>query len=134
MAENQAKATPARVLMLFAFLFAGVVASLWRYEQQRTIVQKVEYPTALGDDLLCPVRLLEPGNAFTATLDSDPKPEAFTVSSASAKSKREDRMWKVGIEEQGAFFLYQSDQAGETGLWVKSAEGLFYAVQAAPKA
>ena len=134
MAENQAKATPARVLLLFAFLFAGVVASLWRYEQQRPIIQKVEYPTALGDDLLCPIRFLEPGSAFTATLDSAPKPADFTVSSASAKSKREDRMWKVGVEEQGAFFLYQNDQAGETGLWVKSAEGLFYQVQAGPEA
>lgn len=129
MAENQAKATPARVLMLFTFLFAGVAATLWRHDSQRDQLQTIDFPTALADQDFCPVALLQPGVSFQAALDQAPTKAEYTVADTSGKPKREDRMWKVGMETQGQFFLYQSDQEGESAtLWVKSAPGIFYRV------
>ena len=129
MAENQAKSTPARVLFLFTFLMAGLTAVLWRERQVGSHVETVDYPTALGDAQFCPVALLSAGQTFTATLDQADQPATFTTQGKSAITKRDDRLWKVGLATEGNFYLYQSDQADDTGWYVKSAEGQFYRVQ-----
>jgi hypothetical protein len=127
MAENLAKSTPARVLFLFTFLMAGMAAALWR-DHSVGSADTVDYPTALGDEQLCPVALLQPGTTFSSSLDKEPRPVSWTVSSKAATSKREDRLWKVGLAEEHAFYIYQSDQADDSAYWVKSGPGAFYRV------
>jgi hypothetical protein len=130
MAENTAKATPARVLFLFALLFAGVAAALWRGEMLRSETNAITYPTALGDQALAPISLLESGATFTAQLDDQSSPTPFRVVSKSGQSKREERLWKVGVTEAPAFFIYRSDVTND--YWIKSAAGGYYRVQPAP--
>ncbi len=130
MAENQPKSTPARVLFLFTFLMAGMAAALWRDHQTAATVESIDYPTALGDEQFCPVALLQPGQQFPATVDKSDQPATLTISSQSALSKREERLWKAGIATTGGFYLYQSDQPEDTGWYVKSAPGQFYKVTA----
>jgi hypothetical protein len=127
MAENQAKSTPARVLFLFAFLMAGMAAALWR-ESNGGVKDSIDYPTALGDEQFCPIALLQTGQNFTAVMDKETQLVSWTITSKAAVAKREERLWKMGVASEAGFYVYQSDQAEDTGTWIKSAPGLFYRI------
>ena len=132
MADNQAKATPARVLMIFTFLMAAVAASAWR---QRSVVgspNTVNFPTALGDAQFCPVAVLTGGQPFAARIDGVETPVNFQITAKAGQEMEEDQMRKTGLAESGEFFLYQPDEAAAESLWVKSAAGQFYPVVRGP--
>jgi hypothetical protein len=49
MAQNTARGTPAKVLLLFALLTGAVAVSAWRDWLRRSEIERVTWPTALGD-------------------------------------------------------------------------------------
>ena len=126
MADNQAKATPARVLMIFTFLMAAVAASAWRQHSAVGSQNTVNFPTALGDAQFCPVAVLTGGQSFAARIDGTEALVNFQVIAKDGQEMEEDRMRKAGLAESGEFFLYQPDEASAESLWVKSAVGQFY--------
>ena len=132
MADNQAKATPARVLMIFTFLMAAVAASAWRQHSAVGSPNTVSFPTALGDSQFCPVAVLTGGQPFAARIDGVETPVNFQVTAKAGQEMVEDQMRKTGLAESGEFFLYQPDEASAESLWVKSAAGQFYPVVRGP--
>ena len=132
MADNQAKATPARVLMIFTFLMAAVAASAWRQHSAVGSQNTVNFPTALGDAQFCPVAVLTGGQSFAAEIDGVETPVNFLVTAKEGQEMEEDQMRKTGLAESGEFFLYQPDEAAAESLWVKSAAGQFYPVVRGP--
>jgi hypothetical protein len=133
MAENQAKSTPARVLLLFALLLAAVAVAVSREHAARSAVESVDYPTALGDEAFAPSSLLAVGQVFSAKLDGTDTAASLAVTSAKPLAKAEERLWKVGLAEMvssqmGHFYIYQSDQTEDTAQYIKSAPGMFYKV------
>jgi hypothetical protein len=128
MAENQSKDTPARVLLLFTLLFAGVTAAAWREAGHRDSIESVDFPTALADAQYCPISLLTKGAAFQGMLDGHEKIVTFTVAASSARKQQEERLWKVGKTADGAFYIYQQQGGESKSLWVKSAPNQFYEV------
>lgn len=131
MAENQSKATPAKVLFLFTLLFAGVTAAAWRETSQGTSLETIDYPTALGDEQRCPVALLQQGAIFPAILDGQKSPVNLEVVSSKAMLRSEEKLWKVGHETAEAFYIYQLAGDEKSSLWVKSAPGRYYEVKLA---
>jgi hypothetical protein len=49
MAQNTARGTPARVLVLFALLAGAVTVAAWRDSLRREELEHISYPTAVGD-------------------------------------------------------------------------------------
>ncbi len=49
MSQNTARGTPGKVLLLFALLTGAVAVSAWRDWLRRSEVERVTWPTALGD-------------------------------------------------------------------------------------
>ena len=128
MADNQAKATPARVLMLFTFLMAAVAASAWRQHSAVVSPNTIDFPTALGDTQFCPVAVLTGGQPFAARIDGTEALVNFQIGAKIGQEMEEDQMRKAGLAESGEFFLYQPEEAMTESLWVKSAVGQFYPV------
>lgn len=132
MADNQVKATSARVLMLFTFLLAGVTAAAWRQRSAQPGLETVGYPTALGDVQYCPVNLLDRERHFSAQLDHAAEVAEFSISSEESFFRRDDRMFKAGMATSREFFLYQRDDLPTESLWVKSADGQYHRIQRVP--
>ena len=90
MAQNTARGTPARVIILFALLTGAVAVVAWR-DSRSTDALAVRYPTAIGD-----ATYFKPG--------SGPVPIAIhgTVFSLVEETgerlpRRDDRMWRVPL-------------------------------------
>ncbi len=113
MAENTAKSTPARVLLLFTLLLAGMAAARWQDRTPTTI----SYPTALEDTQLVPSTLRH----FRALLDGQSTAQSFTITSRAPVTKADHHLFKCGQAEHGAFTIYQDQQA----YWLKTAPGQY---------
>ncbi|MBP7950489.1 MAG: hypothetical protein KA004_12610 [Verrucomicrobiales bacterium] len=125
MAENLPRSTPARVLLLFAFLFAGVVAAVWRDGQMRPQLESVVYPTALGDALEVPPTVLA-GAVFQAWTDADPGGASFKATAEPPLKLAPDRLLRAGAAADGAFWLYRPDaKSGRQGLFLRMPDGQF---------
>ena len=90
MASNTPRATPARVIIVFALL-AGVVVVAALRDSQRTEREQITYPTAVGDESYHqpgaePLRIAVRGAVFT--LHEEP---------GERLQRRDDRMWRVPL-------------------------------------
>jgi len=128
MAENTPRATSGRVLLLFAFLFAGLAAAVWHDRQNRERLESVTYPTALGDTQDVPAAVLG-GADFQAWTEADPTEAAYHLAADPAVKLSPDRFLKIGAAADGAFWIYRPDEnSGREGLYIRAADGRFLPV------
>lgn len=129
MPANTPKSTAGRVLLLFAFLFAGVVAARWKDGQRRSQLESIDYPTALGDENTAPLDVLS-GAEFTAWTQQEPTEAAWHVVSSSPDDIPPDRLLKIGAAAGGAFWLYEPDaKFPRHGTFIRTADAKFLRVQ-----
>ena len=91
MAQNTARGTPARALLLFALLSGVVVVAAWRDALRRKEMEHVTYPTAVGD-----TDYYKPGGE---PLKIDVAGTLFTLQERPAEIRisRDDRMFRVPL-------------------------------------
>lgn len=90
-AQNTARGTPARVLLLFALLTGVVAVAAWRDSLRRREIEHISWPTALGDtDYYKPggdaIPVAVHGNVFT--LHEVP---------GETRQSRDDQMFRVPL-------------------------------------
>lgn len=125
MAQNTARGTPARVLLLFALLTGGVVVAAWRDSLRRAELEHVTWPTAVGDTVFhkpadLPVRAAIHGGVFL--LEEVPGENL---------QRRDDGMFRVplAVAEPRLYTISESWPAGEVPpLYLKTAHGEYVKV------
>jgi hypothetical protein len=91
MAQNTARGTPARVLVLFALLTGAVVVAAWRDSLRRPELEHISWPTAVGD-----TSYYKPGtDAVPLTVQGT----VFTLHEVPGETRqsRDDRMFRVPL-------------------------------------
>ncbi len=90
MAQNTARGTPARVIILFALLTGAVTVVAWR-DSQRGDSGGVRYPTAIGD-----TTYFKPGSEALHIAIHD---SVFLLAEETGEvfQRRDDRMWRVPL-------------------------------------
>ena|SRR5436190_22917792 len=91
MAQNTARGTPARVLVVFALLAGAVAVAAWRDSLRREELEHISFPTAVGDtDYYKPgaeaVPLSVQGTLFT-----------LREVSGETRQSRDDKMYRVPL-------------------------------------
>ncbi len=107
MAENIPRATPGRLLLLFSLLFLAVAAATWRDAPRRESLDSVDFPTAMGDEELCPPEALTIAGGFAARLFGEEKDAIWSPTGPEAIEWPEDRLYKVGRDLGDRFYIYQ---------------------------
>jgi len=95
MAQNTARGTPGKVLLLFALLTGAVAVSAWRDWLRRSELERITWPTALGDTSYyqpgsAPVPLTVKGAAYL--LEEQPGEKL---------QRRDDEMFRVPLAVPG---------------------------------
>lgn len=90
MAQNTARGTPARIIILFALLTGAVAVVAWR-DSQRGASSMVRYPTAIGDTTYFksggePLHIAIHGSVFILAEET-----------GELLQRRDDRMWRVPL-------------------------------------
>ena len=125
MAQNTARGTPARVIILFALLAGAVAVVAWRYSQ-RIESGAVRYPTAIGD-----TSYFKPGSeqwrvAIHGTVFS------LAGETGELLRRRDDRMWRVPVvvSQPRLYTTSESLPSGEVPpLYLKSGPGEYVKVE-----
>lgn len=125
MAQNTARGTPARVLLLFALLTGGVVVAAWRDSLRRTELERVTWPTAVGDTAFhqpgdLPLPLAIPGGDFS-----------LVEVPGENLQRRDDAIFRVplAVSEPRLYTISESWPAGEVPpLYLKTALGEYVKV------
>ena len=120
MAQNTARGTPARVLLLFALLSGVVVVAAWRDALRRRDIEHVTYPTAVGD-----TAYYKPGSEPVKITVGD---AVFTLQERPAEIRisRDDRMFRVplAVPVPRLYTVSETWPAGEIPeLYLKTAPG-----------
>ena len=120
MAQNTARGTPARVLVVFALLAGGVTVAAWRDSLRRNELEHITYPTAVGDTDYYkpgfePVSLVVQGSAFV-----------LRELPGETHQSRDDRMFRVplAVPAPRLYTPAETWAAGEVPpLYLKTAPG-----------
>ena len=125
MAQNTARGTPARVIILFALLTGAVAVVAWR-DAQRQEKGAIRYPTAIGD-----MSYFKPGG--------EPVPvsihgSVFSLAGETGEvlKRRDDRMWRVplAVPQPRLYTTTETFPDGEVPpLYLKTGPGEFVKVE-----
>lgn len=91
MAQNTARGTPARVLVLFALLTGAVTVTAWRDSLRREELEHIAYPTAVGD-----TAYYKPG-AESVPLTVQGSVFALHELPGETRQSRDDKMFRVPL-------------------------------------
>ncbi len=128
MAQNTARGTPARVIILFALLTCAVAVVAWRNAQEKK-TGAVRYPTAIGDTSYFksggePLQIAIHGDVFNLAEES-----------GEVLRRRDDRMWRVpvAVSQPRLYTTSESFPPGEVPpLYLKSGRGEYVKVELRP--
>ena len=125
MAQNTARGTPARVIILFALLTGAVAVLAWR-DARRNEKGGIRYPTAIGD-----MSYFKPGG--------DPVPVSIhdnvfslTEETGELLKRRDDRMWRVplAVPQPRLYTTTETFPEGEVPpLYLKTGPGEYVKVE-----
>jgi|GEM_PF-5841141 len=125
MAQNTARGTPARILIIFSLLAGAVVVSALR-DSRRADSGKIRYPTAVGDITYHapgsgPLQIAVHGSVFTLQEESSERLE-----------RRDDRMFRVPLAVPEPRLYTTTDSFAEKEvppLYLKVADGEYVRVE-----
>ncbi len=125
MAQNTARGTPARVIILFALLTCAVAVVAWRNAQEKK-TGAVRYPTAIGDTTYFkagtePLQVAIHGTVFSLAEET-----------GEIMRRRDDRMWRVPVvvSQPRLYTTSESLPSGEVPpLYLKSGPGEYVKVE-----
>jgi hypothetical protein len=120
MAQNTARGTPARVLLLFALLAGVVTVAAWRDSLRRSELEHIAWPTAVGD-----TEYYQPG---TGTLPLAVHGSVLSLHEIPGETRqsRDDEMYRVplAMPVPRLYTLAESWPPGEVPpLYLKTAPG-----------
>ena len=125
MAQNTARGTPARVIILFALLTCAVAVVAWRNSREKE-AGAVRYPTAIGDTTYFkpggePLQIAIHGTVFSLAEET-----------GEVLRRRDDRMWRVplAVPQPRLYTTSESFPPGEVPpLYLKSGPGEYVKVE-----